>query len=448
MNSFKINLFNKEIINKFAEDVPNIYMKYYENIRNVLELIQNYDYLNSFFEKKDKKIYKNNEFLKYLDEIKNHNLKVSCIILTKNEEQYIEECLKSIENCFDEIVIIDTGSTDNTISKILQLNISTVNIYSFEWVDDFSSARNFGISKAKSDCIFFIDADECLEKTSYEQLHDILNIFYFFPYKERLVLSPSIIDLQTGQHHINVHRIFFKNNFLKYYGRVHEEIRSNHGKIINLYLKINIIHKGYMYDRMINKDKINRNLFLLEKQLCETPDEVRWIYMYVRDGISILDENQLERILINTILINPKGKININNLKDNEYIFGLLTCLCMIYLRKNKLSQIENITNIMEMLIPNNSNSFYFKTMARYILSKNELKKLLVSSMQYRKNNFNAQIGMINDEGYHIDYLIGIILFDLYEFDSAEKYFAFLENKFKYSEFDIYIKKYRKMLKK
>ena len=151
--------------------------------------------------------------------------------------------------------------------------------------------------------------------------------------------------------------------------------------------------------------------------------------MYVRDGISILDENQLERILINTILIDPKGKININNLKDNEYIFGLLTCLCMIYLRKNKLSQIENITNIMEMLIPNNSNSFYFKTMARYILSKNELKKLLVSSMQYRKNNFNAQIGMINDEGYHIDYLIGIILFDLYEFD-------------------IYIKKYRKMLKK
>ena len=175
-----------------------------------------------------------------------------------------------------------------------------------------------------------------------------------------------------------------------------------------------------MYDRMINKDKINRNLFLLEKQLCETPDEVRWIYMYVRDGISILDENQLERILINTILIDP---------------------------RKNKLSQIENITNIMEMLIPNNSNSFYFKTMARYILSKNELKKLLVSSMQYRKNNFNAQIGMINDEGYHIDYLIGIILFDLYEFDSAEKYFAFLENKFKYSEFDIYIKKNRGDLK-
>ena len=120
MNSFKINLFNKEIINKFAEDVPNIYMKYYENIRDALELIQNYDYLNSFFEKKDKKIYKNNEFLKCLDEIKNHNLKVSCIILTKNEEQYIEECLKSIENCFDEIVIIDTGSTDNTISKILQ----------------------------------------------------------------------------------------------------------------------------------------------------------------------------------------------------------------------------------------------------------------------------------------------------------------------------------------
>ena len=68
--------------------------------------------------------------------------------------------------------------------------------------------------------------------------------------------------------------------------------------------------------------------------------------MYVRDGISILDENQLERILINTILIDPKGKININNLKDNEYIFGLLTCLCMIYLRKNKLSQIENYGQI------------------------------------------------------------------------------------------------------
>ena len=99
MNSFKINLFNKEIINKFAEDVPNIYMKYYENIRNALELIQNYDYLNSFFEKKDKKIYKNNEFLKCLDEIKKDNLLVyfykkdcnACSLLKKDLNNIIKK---------------------------------------------------------------------------------------------------------------------------------------------------------------------------------------------------------------------------------------------------------------------------------------------------------------------------------------------------------------------
>ena len=70
---------------------------------------------------------------------------ISLCMIVKNEEKVLARCLDSLEGLMDEIIIVDTGSTDRT--KEIAAGY-TDKIYDFEWVDDFSAARNFSFSKA------------------------------------------------------------------------------------------------------------------------------------------------------------------------------------------------------------------------------------------------------------------------------------------------------------
>lgn len=92
---------------------------------------------------------------------------LSLCMIVKNEQDVLERCLTSCKNLFDEIIIIDTGSTDNTISISKKF---TSKIYNFVWCDDFSAARNFAFSKAKSQYIMWLDADDVIPLKSLKQL--------------------------------------------------------------------------------------------------------------------------------------------------------------------------------------------------------------------------------------------------------------------------------------
>ena len=83
---------------------------------------------------------------------------LGCYMIVKNEESTIKKCLDSIAPLCDKIVIADTGSSDKTVDIISQY--PNVQVYSFEWVDDFSAARNFAMSKIDTDYSFTVDADE------------------------------------------------------------------------------------------------------------------------------------------------------------------------------------------------------------------------------------------------------------------------------------------------
>ena len=86
---------------------------------------------------------------------------ISVCMIVKNEEEVLARCLDSLKGIADEIVIVDTGSSDNTkeIAKAY-----TDKVYDFMWIQDFSAARNFAFSKATMDYIYSADADEVLEE--------------------------------------------------------------------------------------------------------------------------------------------------------------------------------------------------------------------------------------------------------------------------------------------
>ncbi|MGL4911874.1 MAG: glycosyltransferase family 2 protein, partial [Romboutsia sp.] len=95
---------------------------------------------------------------------------ISLCMIVKDEEDVIERCLNSIHEVVDEIVIIDTGSKDNTIELVKKY---TKKIYYFKWIDDFSKARDFSFSKATKDYILWLDADEFFNEDNRNKLLEL-----------------------------------------------------------------------------------------------------------------------------------------------------------------------------------------------------------------------------------------------------------------------------------
>jgi glycosyltransferase involved in cell wall biosynthesis len=87
-------------------------------------------------------------------------LPVSAALIVRDESAFIEDCLTSLGGLVDEIVVVDTGSTDDTIDKAQRFPVT---LHRFEWRNDFSAARNFALDQASGDWILYIDADERLE---------------------------------------------------------------------------------------------------------------------------------------------------------------------------------------------------------------------------------------------------------------------------------------------
>ena len=92
---------------------------------------------------------------------------ISLCMITKNEERYLEQCLNSVKEIVDEIIIVDTGSTDKTkeIAKKFKAKI-----IDFKWIDDFSAARNESLKHAAKDWILVLDADEVIEKNDFKKI--------------------------------------------------------------------------------------------------------------------------------------------------------------------------------------------------------------------------------------------------------------------------------------
>lgn len=88
---------------------------------------------------------------------------ISLCVIVKNEEAVLARCLDSIADLMDEIIIVDTGSTDSTKEIASRY---TSKIYDFKWTNDFSAARNFSFSKASMDYIYTADADEVLDESN------------------------------------------------------------------------------------------------------------------------------------------------------------------------------------------------------------------------------------------------------------------------------------------
>ncbi len=99
---------------------------------------------------------------------------ISVCMIVKDEEKNLKRCLESVQGLADEIIIVDTGSSDNTKEIATQF---TDKIYDFQWCDDFSAARNFCLKQAVGDWVLFLDADETISKSDHQMIKELVSDF-------------------------------------------------------------------------------------------------------------------------------------------------------------------------------------------------------------------------------------------------------------------------------
>ena len=219
---------------------------------------------------------------KKLKSNKDTSLKISACYIVKNEAHNLPKSLDSLKSQVDEIVIVDTGSTDNTIEIAESYGAK---VLTSPWNNDFSTPRNLALDNATGDWIIFLDADEYFAKESTIYLRKIIEKAAKQD-KNGVLVNLVNIDVDSGNRVLDttfVLRAYKKEKGLHYVGRIHEELHTADGvNIKNMVFAskdiITLYHTGY--STSINEDKARRNLNFLLNELTLTDDPGR-IYGYI-----------------------------------------------------------------------------------------------------------------------------------------------------------------------
>ena len=195
-------------------------------------------------------------------------MKLSACVITKNEEENIGTWLASMKKIADEMIVVDTGSTDRTVEMAKEAG---ARVFHHAWQNDFAAAKNAALEKAKGDWILFLDADEHFSPQTLPKVRPLLEKVEASPKPIVGVICRLInIDKDQGNRFMGAIfqlRIFRNSRDLRYEGKIHEHIvdvrREEHEMFATP--KLVIFHTGYSL-HLVRK-KLERNLdFLRQKE--------------------------------------------------------------------------------------------------------------------------------------------------------------------------------------
>ncbi|MGP1366539.1 MAG: glycosyltransferase [Schwartzia sp. (in: firmicutes)] len=212
--------------------------------------------------------------------------------IVRNEAEVLGRSLESIEGQVDELVVVDTGSDDDTV-KIAKAHGARVILH--PWREDFAEARNFALDALTADWVVFLDADEFFTPETKGHLRAEIQAADAAGTDLLLVVWRNI-DADTGAHLVDVYtpRIFRRKPSLRYEGRIHEQLREEGEEVKRLDIvsedRLLLIHTGY--SSHLSKAKAERNLRLLLMDLAESRHPEA-LYMAIAEAYDGLDDDAM-----------------------------------------------------------------------------------------------------------------------------------------------------------
>ena len=220
-------------------------------------------------------------------------MKISLCYIVRNEEKTLLRSLQSVGRMVNEIIVVDTGSTDRTKEIALAFQAK---VYDFPWQDDFSAPRNFALSKTTGDWIVFLDADEYFSVATAGNLRSVVQKYHKRGWCGCLLVHRYDIDVDNNNEILAdtlVSRIFTNDAGYRYKGIIHEELLDNGQSLDNLVAvnadDLSLLHTGY--SASLSEAKARRNLELLLRELAIT-DMPERLYMYLADAYFGLGEKE------------------------------------------------------------------------------------------------------------------------------------------------------------
>lgn len=213
---------------------------------------------------------------------------ISVCIIGKNEEMHIEKCLEPLTHYPFEIIYVDTGSTDATKELASKY---TDNIYDFEWIGDFSAARNFSLSKASHNYVLVLDCDEYLTALDLEGLNEAIETHPRGSVGQILRKSFSDAQYRKEYSYDRVDRLFHKRSF-HYVNLIHEQvadIKTGYTDYERYDIPVEVDHFGYVGTFDEKRRKAERNNALLFKEIERNPEEP-YFYFQIGQSYNLIED--------------------------------------------------------------------------------------------------------------------------------------------------------------
>ncbi|MGL4848006.1 MAG: glycosyltransferase [Clostridium sp.] len=339
-------------------------------------------------------------------------MNLSVCLIVKNEEKNLPRCLRSVKDLVQEIVVVDTGSTDRTKEIALEYGAKVVD---FVWCNDFSAARNLSIDNATGDWILFLDADEEMPRDDLIQLINMIKTE-----KKAEAYFLRMVNFIKGQDigSAIVLRAFKNRPEYRFVGKLHEQIinsiEDKAGLEAIIPTQVRIFHYGYDPDIVDSDAKSKRNLEIL----LAYPEDKKDGYYYYSLGNEYARIDDYEKALE----IYFKA-IKVTDYVRNRYIYFpyLILNIMKSYSSLKRFNDVIKTLETYKKFLPDFKDMYFLGTLAciecgKHSKGRRYIEKYAISqnaSYEYPNNNYDKMYdinsiatqldgGMINKSNFLI----------------------------------------------
>lgn len=214
-------------------------------------------------------------------------IRLSACLIVKNEALLLSRCLESIRSFVDEIIVVDTGSYDDTIEIASSYG---ARVYHFNWINDFSAARNESLRHAKGDWVLYIDADETVDAVNAAKIQQVITREDISAVTVRQCIPQQSGNIATA-FYSEYCRLFRRHPAIRFEGKIHEQIlpaiERQGGKV--LCTDIVIHHWAYAVNEEKKQRRAERNLCYLLTELEMVQDDP---FLYFNLGMTYRELGQ------------------------------------------------------------------------------------------------------------------------------------------------------------